>query len=54
MRSISRALTAAITALAVSVFLGGCYGSDEEQEQADSYEQSADEGGTTSPADQDD
>ncbi len=54
MRSISRALTAAIMALAVTVFLGGCYGGDEEQEQADSYEQPADEGGTTPAADQDD
>ncbi len=54
MRSISRALTAAIMALAVSVFLCGCYGGEEEQEQASSYDQPADEGGTTSPADQDD
>ena len=54
MRSIARALTAAIMALAVSVFLGGCYGGEEEQKQADSYAQPADEGGTTSSADQDD
>ncbi len=54
MRSISRALTATIMALAVSVFLGGCYGGEEEQKQADSSVQPADEGGTTSPADQDD
>ncbi len=54
MRSISRALMAAIMALAVSVFLGGCYGGEEEQKQADSSAQPADEGGTTSPADQDD
>ena len=56
MRSISRALTAAIMALAVSVFLGGCYGDggEEEQEQADSYTQPADEGGTTPAANQDD
>ncbi len=54
MRSIVRALTAALMALAVSVFLGGCYGGEEEQEQADSYTQPADEGGTTTAADQDD